>query len=383
MLGILVINIQSYAMVEAAFFNPTAYGDLTGANYVVWLLSHVLAEQKFMTILAMLFGAGILIMTERTESRGARSVGLHYRHMGWLILFGVVHAHLLWYGDFLFQYGLCGLIIYPIRRLAPGWLLVLGLTGYAVVSLLIVLMGWSLQFLPVDIAELIEQPMAESINAELAAYRGSWVDQMSQRVPSALWGEVLVFPTFGLVGGSGLMLVGMALYKMGIFSGTRSSWLFLAMIALALSVGIPTILYGVHRNFELNWDFRYSLFFGIQFNFWGCTIVSMGWVGLMMLACRTSVSARLKRLLAAVGQMALTNYLVQTIVCTTIFYGHGLGLFGKVDRVGQIAIVFAVWVLALVQSSFWLRYFRFGPFEWLWRSLTYCRFQPFKRSASG
>ena len=115
LLGILVMNIQSFSMISAAYNNPTAYGDLSGANWWVWLLGHLLADQKMYGIFSMLFGAGILLMTSRAEERGS-SLGLHYRRMMWLILFGLLHAHLLWPGDILYTYGMCGLLVYLFRR---------------------------------------------------------------------------------------------------------------------------------------------------------------------------------------------------------------------------------------------------------------------------
>jgi uncharacterized protein len=102
-------------------------------------------------------------------------------------------------------------------------------------------------------------------------------------------------------------------------------------------------------------------------------------VGLVMLIYRAGVLSWLTRAFAAVGQMAFTNYLLHTIICTTIFYGHGLGLFGQLERTGQITLVAAVWVFQLILSPLWLRRFRFGPFEWLWRSLTYGQRPLFRR----
>src|SRR5262249_19871775 len=133
LLGILVMNIQSFAMVGAVYDNPTAYGNLNGANFVVWLLSHLLAEQKFISIFSMLFGAGIVLMWRRAESSGAGPARLHYRLMGWLIVFGLLHAYLLWYGDILYTYGICGLFVYLFRRKSPRTLvsysLVLAMIG--------------------------------------------------------------------------------------------------------------------------------------------------------------------------------------------------------------------------------------------------------------
>src|SRR5438046_2779024 len=135
LLGILVMNIQSFAMVGAVYDNPTAYGDLKGANFLVWLLSHLLADQKFISIFSMLFGAGILLLWQRAEASGGRPARLHYRRMSWLILFGLLHAYLLWYGDILVIYGMCGLFVYLFRRKSPRTLFATALVFAMVGSL--------------------------------------------------------------------------------------------------------------------------------------------------------------------------------------------------------------------------------------------------------
>jgi uncharacterized protein len=151
------------------------------------------------------------------------------------------------------------------------------------------------------------------------------------------------------------------------------------MVAIGVFVGLPVIAYGIHWNSEAGWDVRSSMFLGTQFNYWAAPLVSLAWISLVMLACKTPALSSLTRPFAAVGRMAFTNYLLQTVICTTIFYGHGLGLFGRVERVGQISIVAAVLAFQLIVSPIWLSYFRYGPAEWLWRSLTYWRPQPMRR----
>jgi uncharacterized protein len=142
--------------------------------------------------------------------------------------------------------------------------------------------------------------------------------------------------------------------------------------------GALLTLYGAYRNFEENWSVDYSMFQGTQFNYWGSILVSLGYIGLVMLVCKhTQILAKLNPL-AAVGRMALTNYLTQTFLCTLIFYGHGLGFFDSVSRLGQLSVVVAIWALQLILSPLWLKHFRFGPFEWLWRSLSYWRIQPMR-----
>lgn len=175
------------------------------------------------------------------------------------------------------------------------------------------------------------------------------------------------------------MLAGMALFKLGVFSGRQPASVYWTMIAIAVCYGIPITLYGTHRDFAAGWDFRYSFFYGMQFNYWASLLVSLGWVGTIMLACKVVALLPVTRRLAAVGRMAFTNYIMHTIICTTLFYGHGFGLFGKVERVWQFAIVLAIWTLQLIVSPIWLRHFLFGPLEWLWRCLTYLQWEPFRR----
>ena len=175
------------------------------------------------------------------------------------------------------------------------------------------------------------------------------------------------------------MLVGMGLYKVGVFHAALPSRTYRKMIFWALILGLPLSSLGVWYHHATGWSLERGFFGGMQFNYWGSLFTMMGWVGVVMLFCRRWAGGRLHGALAATGQMALTTYLMQTLICTTVFYGHGFGLFGSVERAGQILIVFAVWTVELLWSPWWLARFRFGPFEWLWRSLTYMKLQPIRR----
>jgi uncharacterized protein len=381
-LGILTMNIGGFSMPSAAYFDPTAYGDLSGLNGWVWRAIHLLADLKFMAIFSMLFGAGIVLTSHRAESRGHSPTGLHYRRMAWLIVFGLLHAHLLWPGDILYWYGMCGLVVYVFRKLSPRWLIVLGVLSMALTSGLMLAAGTTAeQWPPEALEEITEElkPPAEVQAREIAAYRGGWHEQMEKRVPHALemQTETLIFWAAWRVGG--LMLLGMALFKLGVFSAERSRRFYWALIAVAVLVGLPVVEYGIEHNFARNWEAPYFFFQGLQFNYWSSVLVSLGWVGAVMLLCQRGAS-RLTRRLAAVGRTAFSNYILQTVLCTTIFYGHGFGLFGEVDRVTQAGIVLAIWAFQLVVSPIWLRSFHFGPLEWLWRSLVYRRRQPFRRA---
>ena len=379
LLGILVMNIQLFAMPAAAYFNPFAYGDLTGANFTVWLGSRLFADQKFMTIFSMLFGAGIVLMAGRAE-RSGNATRVHYRRMGWLLLIGLAHAHLLWAGDILFLYAVCGMLVYPFHRMPPRLLLVAG-TAVVSVGSVVYLAGGVTSAWPSDVLrQFIDeawQPTQPIIDAELAAYRGGWLEQLPFRSASALAFETVITLLWGGWRAGGLMLIGMALFKLGVFSSQRSPRFYGALIAVALFLAIPVEAYGVVLDFRYGWTI-WSFFQGEQFNYWPSIGVSLGYIGLVMLACRTAALRRLTRPFAAVGQMALSNYLLQTVICTTIFYGHGFGLFGSVERLGQFGVVVAVSVVQLVWSPLWLQRFRFGPAEWAWRSLTYGVRQPLR-----
>ena len=358
LLGILIMNIQLFAMPEAAYYNPTAYGDLEGANLYVWLGGRLLADQKLMTIFSMLFGAGIVLMTSRADARG-ETRHVHYRRMGWLAIIGLAHAHLLWAGDILFLYAVCGMLVYPFRGLSPGRLLVLGTATVAVAAAIFAglqasLPNWSEEALA-EVTLGAWQPTQAIIDDTVATYRGGWLEQLPARSAMALGFETFMLVIWGGWRAGGLMLIGMALFKLEVFSARRSRRFYGALIAAALVAGIPVEAYGVALDFEFGWALDWSLLQGRQFNYWPSIAVGLGYVGLVMLACRTEALRPLTRPFAAVGQTALTNYLLQTVICTTIFYGHGLGLYGSVDRVGQLAIVLGVWAVQLLASPLWLR----------------------------
>jgi len=380
-LGILIMNVQSFSMIMASYINPSAFGDLTGLNRVVWTLSHVLADEKFMSIFSMLFGAGILMIAGRAEDKGLKAGSVHYRRSLWLILFGLMHAYLLWYGDILVAYGVCALIVFGFRKARPRRLLIAGLLIVSVASLLYLSFGYSMQYWPEEANENLMRswmPDAEHVAGEMAAYQGGWLDQMSMRIPAAISLQTFVFLIWQVWRIAGLMLVGMALLKWGVLSAARSRRFYFTSTLVGFLVGYPLILLGVYRNFAAGWSLEYSMFYGPQLNYWGSILVAFGYVCTVMLLARAARPGLFTRALAATGRMAFTNYIMQTLICTAIFYGHGLGLYARMERKEQILIVFCIWVLQLIVSPIWLKHFRFGPLEWLWRSLTYRSRQPMR-----
>ena len=375
-LGILVMNIQAFAMPGAAYFNPTAYGDLNGLNFFTWLASYLLVDQKFMSIFSLLFGAGICLFADRAEARSGRSVGLHYRRMFYLLVFGLIHAYLLWSGDILVAYALCGSVLFLLRNRSPHALVVSGLVVFAVASVLSIGIGMTTEFIPEkDVAEIVAAwaPDATKIEAELLAYRGGWFAQQAQRVSDTLVMHTMALPTELLWQSAGIMLMGMALYRWHILSAVRNDRFYCCLALIGFGVGLPVVAAGAWWNFAAGWNWERSMFLGSQFNYWGSLAMAFGYVGLVMLAVRRGWFSALQMRLAAAGRMAFTNYIAQTLICTTIFYGHGFGLFGRIDRWQQAIIVIAIWVIQLWWSPLLMRRFRYGPLEWSWRALTYWR----------
>jgi uncharacterized protein len=380
-LGMLVVHIQLFAFPSLARWNPTSYGDFIGLNWWVWLATALLADGKFITIFAMLLGVSIVMMANDAGTPVIPAWRLHMRRMGVLLVLGLLHAHLLWFGDMLVPLALSGAVVFFARRLSPRTLLIVGGLAFATASILSITLTWSTaQSDPAALAAWRAQwtPRPEIINLEIAQYRGGWLEQMAQRVPAALETETVQFITRLLWQMVGLMLMGMALFKLGVLSATRSRAFYLRMLGFGFGAGFMLIALGLRRSVVMGWDLLDFVLVSQQLQYWGDLFVALGWVALVMLLCQCGWPLRS---VEAVGRMALSNYLMQSVVCTTIFYGHGLGLFGWVDRAGQFAIVVAIWIFQLVSSSVWLRYFAVGPVEWLTRWLVFRRRPSFVRAS--
>jgi uncharacterized protein len=380
-LGMPAVHIQQFAFPTLARWNPTAYGDFTGLNWWVWLATALLADGKFITIFAMLLGVSIVMMASEAGPPAMPAWRIHMRRMTVLLVLGLLHAYLLWSGDMLVPLALSGAVVFFARRLSPGKLLVLGTLAFAAGSVVSMALTWSTaQSDPAALAAWKAQwtPNPAIIKLEIVQYRGRWAEQMAQRVPAALETETVEFVARLFWEMSGLMLMGMAFFKLGILSAARSRAFYLWMGILGFSAGIALISVALWRNSATGWDPLDFAFVSNHLQHWGNLLVALGWTAVVMLLCQRGWALRP---VAAVGRMALSNYLLQSVICTTIFYGHGLGLFGRVERAGQLAIVLAIWAFQLLASSVWLRYFSVGPVEWVTRWLVFRRRPRFLRSS--
>ena len=382
LLGILMVNIQSFAMPGTAYLNPTAFGNWEGFNYAAWLLVHLFFDSKMMTLFSLLFGAGIVLISSRIEKAQRSPWGIHYRRMFWLLLFGLVHAYLIWYGDILVCYAISGAVVFWLRRWNPKWQLVCGLLMIAVSSFIFLGFGWLISFADAETMKHMAanwNPSSAEIQQEIESYREGYLELLKKRVPIALMMQTFLFAIWGFWRAGGLMLVGMALYRWDVLSAQRSQAFYVRGLGISLSLGLSLAIFGVMENHAHDWGVGFSKFFGSQYLYWSSLSTSFGYLCLVMLACQKQWLGWLGAALQAIGQTALTNYIFQSLICTFLFYGHGLGWFGGVSRTGQLGVVLAIWAIQLTLSPLWLRYFRFGPLEWLWRSLSYWKVQPLTR----
>jgi uncharacterized protein len=384
-LGIFLMNVQSFGELSSAYMNPALDGLPTGSDLWIWAGSHLLADTKFMTLFSFMFGVGIAVFADRLTARGRKPAGLHYRRMGWLWLIGMMHGYLLWYGDILVSYAVCGAVVYLLRRLRPRWLVLIGTVMIAVPSLGMLGFSAVLPKLPPEALEGMTKgwaPPVSEITKELEAMRGGWLEQMPHRAQATLMMQVVVHLFFVAWRSGGLMLIGMAALKTGVVSAERSRGFYATMLAVGAGLGVPLIVLGMVLNWRAGFTAEYSMLTGMQYNYWGGMGLAAAYLAIVMLIVRSRALPAVRARLAAAGRMAFSNYLGQTLIGTTIFYGHGFGLFGQTERWQQLVIVLAVWALQLTVSPWWMQRFRFGPMEWVWRSLTYWERQPFRRAAT-
>jgi uncharacterized protein len=380
LLGILITNIQHFSMFAGAVRNPTLYGDFQGANFWVYALTFNLAFQKFMPVFAMLFGAGIMLAAERREEAGTNPTAFHYRRMGILLLIALAHGYLIWYGDILFSYAVCGALVFAFRRRTSGFLIGAGivlLAGGAVMEMVSFrapdLFAWVNPFRGMSLEEVLA--------TDLAAFRGGWTENLRLRVLYTLEGQTTGFLLHEVWRSGGLILLGMGLYRLGVMTGRANPSVYRRLLGIGVGIALPLTAGVFWLAHSRGWNGFWLRQLYLQVIYWVGIPLSLGWLSMVVLACRRGCQGPLGRALAAVGRTALSNYLLQSLLCTSIFYGYGLGLYGSVERTGQMAIVLGVWVLQLLVSSLWLRHFRFGPAEWVWRSLSYGRPQPFRVAA--
>ena len=313
------------------------------------MFNHLFFEMKMMTLFSMLFGAGLVLMGERADQRGASLRGVYYRRCLWLLVIGLIHSYLIWFGDILVMYAECGLIIYLFRRWRPQDAdprrrrLPLracadrdGLRGRVRLPRKYGEEGGgrgkgrqAADAVPgVDLPRRVEaqdppeiDPDApkkkEDFEKAIKVHRGGYAGIVKERAKKLFFAQTLGFILGGFWLAGGRMLIGMGLMKLDVFSGRRSRRFYFWLVLLGYGIGLPLVAYDAYELIHTNFGFRFQLHGGIFLNFFGSVLVALGHVGALMLIYKAGVLTWLTSRLAAVGRMALTNYLTHSIVCTT------------------------------------------------------------------
>ncbi|MDF1869233.1 MAG: DUF418 domain-containing protein [Phycisphaerales bacterium] len=415
LLGILVPNVVVFSWPMMAMTDVTVMGD-TAANALGHTITSTAFLGKFMFLFAMLFGSGVIMYARKFDTRGDRvlckrcgysleglgdelacpecngaerrvrkskltdGAGLWYFRCGILLVFGMLHAYGLWFGDILTFYAVAGLtLLWWIRKIPAKWQFWGGLCVYFVSALPLILFTaygyWAFSEGHVEMDQLSANP-----EMEIAGYLGGYFDVFKTRVFTVMMMQFLFAPLMMPMLWS-IMSMGMGLTRMGVLTGERPLRFYVKTASVCLLIGVTATAIGysvIEHRFDLLPGFVWQSVaqpIGVPLAFgYGALVIGLSKCSWARIVCAP---------LAAVGRMALTNYFMHTILCTTFFYGYGFGKYASIDYPRLWLVVFAVWTINIVFSVLWLRVFSMGPFEWLWRSLTYRQLVPIVRKSSG
>ncbi len=417
LLGILTMNIDYFGgpeaghdiPIETAFVGPHAH-----LNLAILILKWVFFEGKMRAIFSMLFGAGVVLMTTRAEKRGASAqiADIYLRRNMWLLLLGLLHGIFLWDGDILLPYALTALLLlYPLRTLKVKTLILAG-TGISLVlatcALLQVMQAGDNLLLHRKAAlveadriagktitseqreteaqwmkRVDENKITEAvIQEELAIAHGGYWDSVKHRLQHQAEPDEISLDIYMMIESLGSMMIGMGLLKTGFLTAESSYATYIWTATIGTLLSVPLCIFCMLKAYA-------SGFFFLDVDRWlyvpyyipreaGAFAI----VAIVMIAVKSGVLRPVQRALAAVGQTALSNYLLTTVICQFIFLWGPWKLYGKLEYYQLLYVMFFVWAVNLIVSPIWLRIFQFGPVEWLWRSLTYVKLQPMLKRRS-
>ena len=413
-LGILLMNIPGFGLPNAMIDDPSIYNE-KGLNYYLFYIFGIgVFEGSQRALFSMLFGAGTIIFISRLEKRtgGLMPAELFFRRQLWLLVFGLFNAFvLLWFWDILYHYAICGMILFAFRRLQPKYLLIAAGVCLVLMTIrenrdfykdkIIVSRGEKIAAIDTTKVKLTDKqkedlsqmqgikerstPEARKKKAEkeIASNSGTYAEIYEYRSNRAASGETNGLYYFLIWDILLFMFLGMAFFKLGILQGEAKTKIYAWMAIIGLGAGLPLSWLYLQPNMQYNFNlFEILKHKPLEFYELQRLVHSIGIFGIIMLLYKSGWFKWLFKLMRPVGQMAFTNYLMQSFLCGIFFYGFAMDYFGKLQRYELYYVVLAVWLLEIIWSHIWLRYFRFGPLEWLWRSLTYWKKQPWKKEHS-
>lgn len=405
-LGILLVNIRGFGLPYEAIADPVVINDTSGKDYYAWFINEWAIDGNFRSLLSMLFGAGMILFLNRIEKKGGE---VFFRRQCWLLIFGFINTYLLlWFWDVLYMYAICGMVLYAFRKLSvPGLLIAaaicLLLTDTFETAELyrkkviihngetILRSGNPLTQLNTkqqeDINEYKVLTEATSLQSKqimaaenIAKTNGSAAALYQLHSQKALAMQSTTFFYFFFWDILAFMFIGIAFYKLGILTGEASINVYWVLCISGLGIGLSLSWLRIKPMIDNSFN-EYLIIKNTAIKFYEAArcFRALGFFGFIMLLYKSGWFKWLFALIRPVGQMAFTNYLTQSLLCGFFFYGIGWGMFGKLQRFELYYIVAGTWIIQVLWSHIWLRYFRFGPLEWTWRSLTYWKKQPFRK----
>lgn len=396
--GILLMNINGYGL-ALAYSDPTVSGGATGWNLYTWITMNLFFEGTMRALFSLLFGVGMFIFLDRLVKKGAgiKAADVFFRRITWLLIFGLIHGYLLlWVGEILYQYALMGFLVYSFRLMPPKKLVL--------VAVFLICCGTVWNYFDYKGAEKWVAGVEEArqyeaegkeLTKELKEAKESWEKREVEISPESIaeYNEKMHQGYFGVVAHLAptnfefdtvwpyrndvwdvlsMMLIGIALFRWGFLTGEKPNSFYLLMVGIGYVVGLAINYFELRIILDDNFSFLSFRKSEVTY-YWGRIFIAMGHVGLIMLFCKSGILEWLKSALASVGKMALTNYMMHSVICMFVFTGVGFGLFGQLQRYELLYVVFSIWIFQLILSPIWLRYFHYGPMEWLWRNLSYLK----------
>ncbi len=410
LLGILLMNIPGFGLPEIQSGDPSVF-DEKGINYHWWYYIELIFTGTQRALFSMLFGAGMILFITRQQKRGDSLMSAEYffRRQLWLLGFGLFNAFvLLWFWDILFAYALFGMLLFAFYRMRPKGLLIAALISLVLMTVRenvdlyrtksMISQGEAVALKDTSIIKLTEKEKTalesmiefkekstkkaklKTATIEIAAYKGSYSELY--KVASNKSVHVELYYTYYLIWDVLVFIfLGMAWYKSGIITGNGSNKFYWVLFLGGTITGIllawlrlqPAII-NEFNEFEVTKKTMLSYFEISRL------LRSIGFFGFIMVLYKSGFFNWFFTLLRPVGQMAFTNYLMQSLLCGIYFYGIGFNKFGELERYELYIVVAVVWLIEIIWSHIWLNFFLFGPVEWVWRSLTYWKKQPIRRN---
>lgn len=402
--GILLMNITGFGL-AGAYSDPTVSGGSTGWNLYAWITTNMFFEGTMRALFSLLFGAGSFIILDRLNKKdaGIKAADIYFRRLTWMLVFGLIHGYLLlWVGEILYDYAIMGFLLFSFRNMAPKKLVLSALLLLAIGTC------WTYKDYRDD-KKLVENvalaqtttAQGKELSKELKDATTKWEKIQERRSPEHIAevnenrrkGYLHLVPylaarnmetdttemyRYDLWDILSMMLLGIAFFKWNMLSGNKSYRFYGLMVVSGYAIGLTTNYFEVSTIISNHFSFLAFSKTNVSYDL-GRVTMAIGHIGLIMIFTKLPILNWLKLRIAAVGKMALTNYIMHSLICMVIFTGVGFGLFGKLQRYELYYVVFSVWLLQLILSPVWLKYFHFGPIEWLWRRLSYQYKPPFRK----